>query len=131
MQLVPPRSSLGHDEWTFDSDLGVFRAATALGLPELCWGDRRVQPEQRAPGVVRWRVSTSQDGRGSALDTFAGAVAWVRQAGFTEVGCALWSQQLDVEKLGKAITEANRRAGQLREPTGFRVPSRRLVARLA
>jgi|ERR1041385_4080030 hypothetical protein len=129
MHLVPARSPNGHDEWTFDSDLGVFRAATSLGLPELCWGDRRIRPEQRAPGAVQWRAFTSQEGRGRAVDSFQAALAWVRQGSFTEVGCGLWSRLLDVDKLGKAITEAHRRAGQLREPSPFRLPSRRMVAR--
>src|SRR5690348_14164463 len=121
MQLVPPRSSSGHDEWTFDSDLGAFRAATNLGVPELCWGDRCVRPEQRGAGI-RWRVFSSQDGRGSALDSFEAALAWVKGASFTEAGCSLWSQRLDIEKLGQAITAAHRRAGQLREPSPFRLP---------
>lgn len=127
---LPTRSSTGHDHWTFDAELGVFRAPTPLGVPELCWGDRHVRPQQRAPGQVRWVGTTSGEGRCGVVRDFAAALAFVRGADFTEAGCGLWSQLLDTDKVAAVIVALHRRDGQLAEPRPFRTAASRRVPRI-
>src|ERR1041385_2784658 len=142
--LLPPRSSTGHDAWAFDSDLGVWRASTSLGQPELCLGDRHAGPEawpDSKATPVRWWCAQSSWGRQGFAADLASAAAWVRGASLPEAGCALWSRDLHAERLAEhsaaqarslqARLRGTRRAVLLADGREREVPVRQLLAALA